>query len=115
MSDDVRLERMESVYFEEPPWAVGSEIVDGQLYDKDVLVDAALALPDEFRARLNEIYRRPDDIRCWSCRDGVGFMLRERNGHDVLEWVPTGLARVVSEPVAVLCESCAPFVPTKEH
>lgn len=53
-----------------------------------------------------------DTARCWRCDEPVGFTLSGDNDR-FAEWVSTGFAREGDGPVAVLCEECTPYVPTR--
>jgi hypothetical protein len=72
------------------------------------------ALPGPVFAALVDLTTNVDNVRCWNCGDPTGFVLTEAwHGGDGVTWRPTGLAREGDGPVAVLCEQCAPYVPTE--
>lgn len=82
-------------------------------YDADELLPEYANLPDAFLDRLAELLANRDAVSCWQCGAGAGYVLVQRGDHEVIEWAITALAREGSNPVAVLCEACSPYVPTE--
>ena len=107
--DVATLTRIEAVLVEANPFVPScdaSPVLD-QTYD---------GLPVPFTSALFDIYERIDHERCQRCDEPVGFVLAYWEGQvpeERMEWRTTALARVDGGPVRVLCEECAPYVPTE--
>jgi hypothetical protein len=100
--------RLESVFIETDPFS--SRVEAG------VVDDLYATLPRPFLDALYDLYDRRDSATCWRCDDMTGYVLAETpSGFERLEWHPTGLAREVDGPVAVLCENCAPYIPPVDY
>jgi hypothetical protein len=98
------LTHIEAVFIEADPYSSRAEpgVVDSPYSD----------LPEAFLDALAELYVNRDSVTCWRCNEMTGYVLAEQpSGFEGVEWRPTGLAREVDGPVAVLCEECAPYIP----
>lgn len=75
-------------------------------------------LPAPFLEALAALHRSVDYMTC-ACGDPIGFVLVYRpvtvGPEEIVEWKPTALAREDGGPVVVLCEDCAPYIPTSEN
>lgn len=103
---------IEYVLFESSPFAP-MPVVDshgGRVMREDLLAECG-ALPDEYYEALNDLSQRVDNARCARCDDTVGFALFSYSDVERIAWCPTGLARHGDGPVAVLCETCTPWLP----
>lgn len=102
------LTRIEAVFIESDPYS--SRVEPG-------VIDSQYAtLPDEFQEALADLYCRQDAVTCWRCNEMTGYVIAEQpSGFERLEWRPTGLAREVGAPVAVLCEECTPYIPPVDY
>jgi hypothetical protein len=86
------------------------------LESEDRYIPEYYCLPYVWAAALDEVVDAVDSATCSNCNEGLGYLLHEdddeprRSG---VRWHAVWLAREDGGQVQMLCEDCAPYVPTK--